>query len=262
MSIVFSAIVPHSPLLIPMIGKENQARLTATINAYKRLEEDLYASQPELIIIISPHGKGHSNAFTMNHSPKFTCSFEDFGDFTTKMEFVGDIGHGYKIREKMETSAPLQLASISKLDHGSSIPLYLLASHLPKVKIIPIYYSGLDMEAHYKFGQQLKNELLSHKVRVALVASGDLSHRLTKDAPAGFSPKAKKFDKKVIDYILNCETKDLLDIDKDLISEVSECGLKSIAIFLGVMDGIRYSPYLLSYEYPFGVGYMTMGFRL
>lgn len=262
MSIVFSAIVPHSPLLLPFIGKENTSRLVATIKSYKKLEEDLYASQAEVIVIISPHGKGHSNAFTMNLSPHYTATFDEFGDFTTKMDLAGDIAHAYKIREKMETSVPLQLTTVTKLDHGSSIPLYMLVSHMPNIKIIPIYYSGLDLEAHFKFGQLLKKELLYHKTKFAVIASGDLSHRLTKDAPAGYSPKGKKFDKKIIEYLQNRQAAEILEIDKHIIRDVSECGLKSIAILLGVLDGIKYEPQLLSYEFPFGVGYMTMNFKI
>lgn len=262
MSIVFSAIVPHSPLLLPSVGKENTHRLAATIKAYKKLEEDLYASQAEVVIIISPHGKGHSSAFTMNLSPKFIGTFEEFGDFTTKLELTGDVGHAYKIREKMETSVPLQLTTIAKLDHGSSIPLYMLAAHLPQLKIIPIYYSGLDLDAHYKFGQLLKNELLTHKTKFAVIASGDLSHRLTKNAPAGYSPKGKKFDKKMIDLLQNQQTSEILAIDKHVVREVSECGLKSIAILLGTLEGIKYESQLLAYEFPFGVGYLTMNFKI
>jgi len=262
MSIVFSAIVPHSPLLMPLIGKENRKRLDDTLKAYKKLEEDLYASQAEIILVISPHGPGNPDSFTMNLNPKFICTFEEFGDLTTKIEITGDVGDAYKIREKMETSVPLQLISVEKLDHGVSIPLYLLASHMPQVKVIPIYYSGLDLEAHFKFGQELKKELVRLNARIAVVASGDLSHRLTKEAPAGYSAKGKKFDKKIIDQLLAGQTKDIIATDKKVIEEAQECGLKSIAILLGVLDGIKNEPELLAYEFPFGVGYMTMNFKI
>jgi AmmeMemoRadiSam system protein B len=262
MSIVFSAIVPHSPFLIPTVGKENLLRLKATESSFRKLEEDLYASKAETIIIISPHGSTQSNSFTMNVSPEFVTHFDDFGDLTTKINFTGDIGLAHKIRERMETKAPLQLISEPKLDYGSGVPLYLLTPHLPKIKIIPIYYSGLDLEAHLKFGQLLKRELMVNKNRVAIIASGDLSHRLTRDAPAGYSPKAKKFDQKIIDYLLNKKTDDIIKLKHNLLAEVCECGLKSIIILLGTLSGINYQPQTLSYEAPFGVGYLVMRFEL
>ncbi|MFA6306396.1 MAG: AmmeMemoRadiSam system protein B [Patescibacteria group bacterium] len=262
MSIVFSAIVPHPPILIPTIGKENINQLKATSDSYLELEQDLYASQAETIIIISPHGHLQEEAFTINLSPEFTGDFKDFGDLTTKFNLNGDIGLAHKIREKLETKAPLQLISETKLDHGASIPLYHLTRHLPKIKIIPLYYSGLSLAAHYNFGQILKNELLSSSTRIALIASGDLSHRLSKNAPAGFSPKGKKFDKKLIDCLLKKQTNEIIKFKPELIADAGECGLKSIVILLGIIEVIKYEPQLLSYEAPFGVGYLTMNFKL
>lgn len=260
MSIVFSAITPHPPILIPAIGKENLEQLKKTQDSYKELEQNLYSSKAEIIIIISPHGPILPSSFTMNLNPEFTINFEEFGDLSTKLELKGDLGLAYKIRERMETRAPLQLISEGRLDHGSGVPLYLLTQKLPDIKIIPIYYSGLDLEAHFKFGQLLKREFLVNKNRVAIIASGDLSHRLTKDAPASYSPKGKKFDKKLIEYLTKGKTQDILKMNEKLISEAGECGLKSIVMLLGILEGIKYEPQILSYEAPFGVGYLTMNF--
>ena len=51
-------------------------------------------------------------------------------------------------------------------------------------------------------------------------------------------------------------------LDKKLIYDAGECGLKSILILEGIMDKIRYTPRLFSYEGPFGVGYLVMNFEL
>lgn len=262
MPIVFSAITPHPPLLIPPIGKENLELIKATVKAYDKLEENLYHSGAETIFIISPHGLVQSDAFTINLSPEFKGNFEDFGDFSTKLNFTGDVGLAYKIRESLETTAPLQLISQPLLDHGSLVPLYLLTRNRPQMKIIPLYYSGLDLEAHFRFGQLLKRELTYNKDRVAVIASGDLSHCLTKDAPAGYSPKGKKFDQKLIEYLLANQTREILEMNHKFIVEASECGLKSIVILLGIMDGVKHEPVKLSYEAPFGVGYLVMEFKL
>lgn len=262
MPIVFSAITPHPPVLIPAIGKKNIKDLKNTTQAYRKLEENLYVQRVETIVIISPHGPVMPNSFTMNLSPEFIINFEDFGDLITKLKLTGDIGLAYKIRESLETKAPLQLISEPKLDHGSGVPLFLLTQNLKKIKIIPIYYSGLDLEAHFKFGQLLKKQLMLSMSRIGIIASGDLSHRLTKDAPAGYSYQGAKFDKKLSDCLKNKKTQDILKINKKLINEAGECGLKSIVMLLGILDGIQYEPKILAYEYPFGVGYLTMSLNL
>jgi len=262
MSLIHASIVPHSPILIPAIGKENLARLAATARAYKTLAQKLETDGVDTIVMISPHGVIQSGVFTMNLNPQFSCNFKEFGDFSTKKTWDGDVGFTHRIRERLETRAPLQLVSVEELDHGAAVPLFLLTEKLPKVKIIPIYYSGLGNEAHFKFGELLRREFVLSRSRVAVVASGDLSHRLTKDAPAGYSPQGKKFDKKIMDRLLKNKARDILDIDQDLVAGAGECGLKSILILLGIMDGIKHDPKLLSYEYPFGVGYMVMDFKL
>lgn len=261
MSIVFSAIVPHPPLLIPNISKENILRLDATIKSYKKLEADLYSIQADTIVIISPHGMIFDDKFSMNLNPEFIANFEEFGDFATKMHLLGDIGLSYKIRERMETRAPLQLISQKDLDYGSSIPLFMLTSHSPKIKIIPLYFSGLSMEEHFRFGQLLKRELMFSKNRVAVIASGDLSHRLSKNAPVKYSPKGKKFDNKLIELLQTNNTAEIIKFKPEFTNEAAECGLRSIVILLGILDEIKKQNQLLSYECPFGVGYMVMNFK-
>ena len=51
-------------------------------------------------------------------------------------------------------------------------------------------------------------------------------------------------------------------MDKKLIFEAEECGLRSILILLGILNRMSYEPQLLSYEAPFGVGYLTLNFDL
>lgn len=262
MPIIYSAIVPHSLILIPTIGKNNWDRLKLTLDSYRKIEEDLYSLQPDTIIIISPHGPIQSNVFSMNLSPKFNGNFQEFGDFSTSVNLEGDIGLAYKIREHMETSAPLTLISEEKLDYGSTVPLYILTKMLSKIKIIPIYYSGLDLAAHWEFGNRLQRECQYSKNRIAVIASGDLSHRIAKDSPAGYSPKGKKFDQKLIELLRKDKPQDILKIDHHLIMDAGECGLKSITLLMGLLEGIKYKTQILSYEYPFGIGYLVTKFEI
>jgi MEMO1 family protein len=258
MPIIFSAIVPHTPLLLPSIGKENLKFLDQTLKGYATLEKSLYARQPDTIVIISPHGDVNMNSFSLNLCPQYQAEFSDFGDLATKKIYQGNVMLAHKIRECLETKAPLQLVSVDKLDYGCSVPLQLLVPNIPKIKIIPLYYSGLSYDAHYQFGLLFKKELGLSPERIAVIASGDLSHKLTKQSPAGYSPKAKKFDKKLIDSLMAGDREAIINTDPALATDMAECGLKSILILLGMIDNIKYTPRLYSYEFPFGVGYLTM----
>ena len=92
---------------------------------------------------------------------------------------------------------------------------------------------------------------------VAILASGDLSHRLTPRAPAGFSPTAYIFDEEVVDA-LRCNVPDrIIDIDQDLRRTAGECGYRSILVALGATRGVTMNCEVLHYEAPFGVGYLV-----
>lgn len=257
----FAAITPHSPILIPSIGKENLNLIEKTVRAMKKLEEELYAAELDTIIIISPHGPILAESFSISSAQKYHSVLEQFGDLSTKLEFKTDLELIHKIKENLETKIPLTIISQEELDHGASVPLFYLTQHLKDVAVIPVGYSLLDYQKHFEFGRVLKEEILRTNKRIAVIASGDLSHCLTPDAPAEFSPQGKIFDQMLIDLIKKKDTQGILNLDPNFIKESGECGLKSIIIFLGLLQEINYQPETLSYEGPFGVGYLVAQFK-
>ena len=259
--IVFSSFLPHPPLLNPEIGKENLIKLKKTIAAYKHLEAELYNAKPDIIIIISPHGKLHKEAFTINQNPELKVNFKDFGDLITNRVFSNELGLGYRIKESIETSLPIILIA-EDLDYGSAIPLLQLTKHLSKIKILPIGYSDLSNKDHIKFGEIIKEEINKSKKRIAIIASGDLSHKLHKDSPAGYSQRGQEFDQIIIKLLAKKKIEELINFDEELRKEAGECGFKSLLILLGVMKNINYEPEKLSYEAPFGIGYLVENFKI
>ncbi|MBU1131932.1 AmmeMemoRadiSam system protein B [Patescibacteria group bacterium] len=255
--LVFCAIVPHPPLLIPSIGKENMAKLDKTINAFNILEEDLNQAAPDTIIVISPHGEISFDSFTINTHQNYIARFEKFGDFSTEMKFKADLQFINELKSKTETKLPVQLISDENLDHGASIPLYYLTRKNASRRIVPINYSYQSNQKHIEFGEAIKEAVFSLDKRCAIIASGDLSHRLSMNAPAGFSPKAKEFDKKIIQFLKKKNVDGIMNMESDLVDDAAECGLRSILILLGAIKKMNYEFEVLSYESPFGVGYLV-----
>ncbi|MFA6254545.1 MAG: AmmeMemoRadiSam system protein B [Patescibacteria group bacterium] len=264
MPLVFSAITPHPPVLIPEIGKDNLKKLVKTEEAMKKLEQEFYASKPESILIISPHGEIFDSSFNINLSADYSANFKEFGDFGLELKFKSDYMSIQEIRAADETqkAVAVALTSNQELDHGCSIPLYYLTQHLKNIPIIPVTYSGLDLKQHFIFGQFLYQQLAKINKRFAVIASGDLSHRLTKDAPGGYSAQGKEFDKKLVGLIKKKDVQGILNIDPKLGQEAGECGLRSIAILLGIIESLNTKTDVLSYEGPFGVGYLVCNFQL
>lgn len=258
----FACLVPHPPILLPNIGKENLKNIESTCRSLSKLEVEFYQTNPETLLVISPHGDLAEDAFTINQATRLSVDFSQFGDLSTKLQYENDVALGYQLREQLETKIPLRLINQPELDHGAGVPLFCLTAHLKNVKIIPIGFSLLSLENHFQFGKSIQDLIISTNKNIGVIASGDLSHCLTKDAPAGYSPKGQEFDHLFIKYLKEKDIKSILKFDSKFIDEASECGLRSFVILLGLLDGINYQIEILSYEGPFGVGYLVANFKI
>ncbi|MEK7680577.1 MAG: class III extradiol dioxygenase subunit B-like domain-containing protein [Patescibacteria group bacterium] len=263
MSLVFAAIAPHPPLLIPSIGKQAVKKIEKTQKAYEQLEQDLYLSRPEILIVISPHGSHFSDAFTLNVAHEFQTDLREFGDLSTKLKFQGEMNLSSYIRESgKEQKFPMGMISETNLDHGTSVPLFFLTRHLADLKLMQLGFSDLDWKTHVDFGVMIKEKVLETNKRVAIVASADLSHALITEAPAGFNKAGAEFDKKIQEFLAHNNLAGMLQLDKKLVKDAAECGFRSILILMGILQGIHNIYKQYAYEAPFGVGYLTANFAL
>ncbi len=256
MPIVFAGVTPHPPFLIPSIGKDAIAQLEHTKQALMRLEQDLYVTKPTLIMIISPHGSLFPEAFSLNAHTNFISSFHEFGDLVTKKTWKGSPTVAAKISHRAkEEKIPLQSVSQEQIDHGSSIPLFYLTEHLPDVQVLPVGYSALPAEKHLKFGRMIKEALHDTHHRVAIIASGDLSHE-DKTYSEGVHP----FDRAFI-HAIGHDTAELLSLEPKA-AEIHECGYRSALILFGILEHMDHRFEQFSYERPFGVGYLVGNFHV
>ena len=191
--------------------------------------------------------------------------FQDFGFIPPKTALKGDVPLADQIKNALKEIAPVQMLSETTLDYGSGVPLYLLKNQKQSTKIIIISPAEeLDLEAHLALGKNLGAVLKNSDKRIALIASGDLSHRLKRKSPGGYSPKGPKFDNKLIEYLseANSAAQNILKLDKRLILDASECGLKPIIMSLGAISGRSWQADILAYQTDFGVGYLSLEFCL
>lgn len=265
MSLIKTVILPHSPLLIPEIGRVNYGFLDKTINAYEQVSSNLKNLGLETLIIISPHGAMQDDAFTLNVSPEMEINLQDFGFIPPKTVLSGDSILADQIKNSLRDEFKLQLISENILDYGSAIPAYLLKNNIGDFKIVVITpASELGLEEHLKFGEGLKKIINDSDKKIAIISSSDLSHRLKKKSPGGYSPKGAKFDNKLIEYLNEPSSaiENILKMDEKLIKDAGECGLKPIMILLGILKNTEIKTHVLSYQTDFGVGYLSLDFEI
>lgn len=264
MSLIFAAIVPHPPLLIPGVGKERGlAELEKTKEALNRLEQALYTRRPQLIIVISPHEGLYEDTFVLNAHSTFSSSFEDFGDTATTQSWHGAPGFSSSISHLCRRhDIPVRQVSSEYISHGASVPLHYLTAHSPDVKILPIGFSNRSRQDHVAFGKILKEIIMSSRERVAVIASGDLSHCLGDKGHAPYSAKGAAFDPLFMDALRAHDVNALLTMDASVVEASGECGYRSALILYGIIQNIQTQLEVYSYEHPFGVGYMVGNFTL
>ncbi|KKW31543.1 MAG: AMMECR1 domain protein [Candidatus Uhrbacteria bacterium GW2011_GWA2_52_8d] len=256
--ICFAAITPHTPLLIPGVGKENIAKLESTTAALAHLEGELYASHPDVIVVISSHAIQHKEAFSLNLHDEYMIDFKDFGDLATSRILEPDIELVSEIEAYMhDRSVPFTLDSSATLDYGTGVPLYFLTKNLSDVKIVPLSFSGLPAKEHVRFGTELKDVFERSSKRIAVVASGDLSHCLSSDAPLGYKPEGEEYDQKVVEAVKSIATSGLLSMSTELLEGASACIQEQLLILFGILERKKVRVEILSYEHPFGVGYLV-----
>ena len=259
----FASICPHPPLLIPSIGKSYFSKIKPTVRAMNELGNQIKEKQVDTIIVVSPHGPVQMDAMSVNSTKCLQGDFTQFGD-NTSMRIENDIDLGASIKRIADSrNIPTELVGDGIfLDHGAMVPLFFLKKHVPGVKVVSITFSYIDYHKHFEFGEVIYEVIESADKNVALVASGDLSHRLTPSAPAGYSPEGKIFDELLIDLLEDNKVGEILSLDSDFIEEAGECGLRSIIILLGALSNLEYKFEKLSYEGPFGVGYLVGKFEI
>ncbi|SHE79808.1 AmmeMemoRadiSam system protein A [Desulforamulus putei] len=267
MTVVFCGIMPHPPIAVPEVGGAEADKILATREAMLELGRRVKESGAASLVMISPHAPVFGDAIAINGLPESKGDLGRFGAaqvaFTCRYdkELGSEIGWqaadlGLPVVEIDQKVAGRVGVDLS-LDHGFTVPLYYLRQAGVDLPLVPCSMGVFAPEKLYAFGVAVQRAARAAETRVAVIASGDLSHRLTPDAPAGYDPRGKEFDQAMVSLIKNLDVPGLINLEEDLCERAGECGLRPITMMLGALDGNAVNSEVLSYEGPFGVGYMV-----
>jgi AmmeMemoRadiSam system protein B len=233
-AIVFSGIAPHPPIMVPEVGREAIEEVRGSIDAMAEFTQRVIDAGAETVVIISPHAPLDARAFVAYHTPKLHGDFANFRAPAAQVEFSLD---EELLQAITETAAREQYEVIGlpdyDLDHGIAVPLYFLDRNGWRGRVVALGYSFLSNEDHVKFGTCIRRSCDELGKPAAFVASGDLSHRLKPDAPAGYDPAAYRFDEEVVAALQENSARRIIAIDQDLRRTAGECGYRSMLVALG-----------------------------
>lgn len=263
-------LMPHPPIMIPEIGKGKETEINRTLESCKEIGKRIKEQEVETIIIITPHGPVFRDAVGIFTTDRLQGNLGRFGAKEVEFNYEVDSELVHSIIKNSEDLGiiPVGLDEAScgrygielELDHGVSVPLYYAAKD-KKYKLVHITYGMLSPIDLVRFGVAIKKAVEKESKNIAIIASGDLSHRLREGGPYPYSPAGEEFDYKLLEILSGGNMEKLFSIDKSLIEEAGECGLRSVYILAGAMNTLTVKGELLSYEGTFGVGYAVMAFH-
>ena len=234
------------------------AEVRASIDGMAELTQRLIHSKAETVVIISPHAPLEREAFIAFDGPQL---HGDFANFRAPAATVNAELDDELLDEITRAAANEQLIVMRikdfDLDHGTAVPLYFLQRNGWHGKVVALGYNFLSNDDHVRFGRCIGEAIQKSGRPTAFIASGDLSHRLKPDAPAGYYPAAHLFDEEVVDAIRNCATQRIVKIDQELRRAAGECGYRSMLVAIGATQELDSKCEVISYEAPFGVGYLV-----
>jgi AmmeMemoRadiSam system protein A len=215
-------------------------------------------------VVMSPHAAGFQDAFAISVADRARGDLSQFNAPSTRMDASVDRELAAAIFERaVDARLPAVARDTSggmvPLDHGVLVPLSFLDPS-GAYPLVVLSLSYLPYKKHHRLGNVVRDAAAALGRRVAFVASGDCSHRLTHRAPAGFAPRAHLFDERLVELLSAGDFARLAKIDSRLIEEAGECGLRSFITLGGFLEGSGASPRMLAYEGPWGVGYLTAVF--
>jgi aromatic ring-opening dioxygenase LigB subunit len=249
-------ICPHPPLLIPEVGGPSRNRIAATVTAMQQLAASV--GHPETIVVISPHADDFGSAHAVKTSPRLHGDFGRFRCPEASFSYDNDVQFAELLLALAGDNRKLSVVPDDGdvLDWGVLVPL----SFLEPERIVSLSVVGPYAE-HRVLGQLVRRCAEELGRDTLFLASGDLSHALIHGAPAPYDPRGKLFDDEVVAALGTGDFPALTRIEPVLLDGAAECGLRSFVALGGFLgDDATVDPEILSYEGPYGVGYLVARF--
>ena len=258
MSVVGGIMVPHPPLILPEVGRGEEACIQKTAKAYEEAAQFVADLAPETIVLSSPHSIMYADYLHISPGER---AFGDMGQFragSVRIEREYDTALAERIADlarKDDLPAGFLGEKNPNLDHGTLIPLYFILKKYTDFRLVRLGISGISLAEHYRIGQKIQQAAKELGRRVVYVASGDLSHKLKEDGPYGFAKEGPAYDERIMKDMGSADFGALLRYDPAFLDRAAECGHRSFVLLAGALDGKAVEARCLSHEGVTGVGY-------
>ena len=234
------------------IGGRSQRRVQKTVQALNTLQERFAATRPDTVIVFSPHLRGLEPVVLAE-----TILEGHFGDFRHPDLLIPS-------KQIPPLSNPSKPRPVDQVYGSWIMPPWSLCIFVPGFlpKLVSLGITVPTQKQAQQLGESIAETIRDQGGDFALIASGDLSHRLFSHAPGGYHPDGPKFDELFLDLLSRGDVDGLWCLPEPLVRNAGQCALGPVWVLLACLRELFCRGEVLSYEGPFGVGYGVVDFLL
>ena len=255
----YAVLMCHAPIVIPEIGRERADECASSTQSMIDIANNLVAAAPDLLVVLSPHTPRLEDRFCCVTGDRLSGGFERFGHPQIHAEFP----NANRIIPELKAECAREGVLMDtipefSLDHGAMVPLEFMkrAGWSGETLVLGFPYQPSHVDCR-RLGRAIAKLSNDKGESWAILASGDMSHRLIPNAPAGFHPDAQRFDDHIVTQVRAGNLNSAVMVDERLRALAAEDVVDSLEIASAAIDFEREGIKVLSYEGPFGVGYMN-----
>lgn len=271
MPLVFGCVAPHGSIIPGLPDAERFARTTA---AMEELGRRCAETQPETLVVVTPHGVRVDAAMAISQSERAAGDLHDESPsepIRVELDVDRDLARAISARAveggipvaAVHYGATTGAGNCYPLDWGAVIPLWFLGARRaepPRVVII-VPSRALSLPTLAAFGRALAAVAEATERRVALVASADQAHAHAEDGPYGFDPAAAAFDEWIQAAVRDGDLQRLMQPDAEQVRRACPDALWQMVVLAGALQVVPMRGELLSYEAPTYFGMLVASYE-
>lgn len=263
-SLLSAGLFPHAPIMLPAIGGKEIEKIPLTESSVNTAGQMIADENPDTLVVITPHNLVFQDGASILIADSIKGSMKDFGHEELSMTLAIDREFSEAIYREASHLLPIhrideetaaQYGCTLSVDWGTFVPLYHILSKGCHAKVVLLTPYFGNFSVNKSLGELVVAEAARLGRKISVIASGDLSHRLTPDAPYGYTKNGIVFDNIVMDAL---EKRDLSGLDclsKDFLDDIAACGTPFIYFLHGALSRFETDNPVRTHEGPFGVGY-------
>lgn len=259
-SICCAVLMCHAPIVVPEVGgEEGRLRVSATMDAMHKASRCVVRHRPDAVIVLSPHAPRHRSAWTIADDPVLAGHFGCFRAAQVTVEMPSPPRTAGCIEAHARKLALSTVRyPLGRADHGALVPLYFLGRAGWRGPTLRIAFPHAPNPDECEImGRVLAQAAAAANQRWAIVASGNMSHRLQVGSPAGHHPCARSFDDTVTRAMRAGQYRRIADMDPAMRNLAAEDAIDSLSVAAAATGWRARQHRVLSYQGAFGVGYLV-----